>query len=259
MLQFGNKLKSKKGQAAITDALFFLLIIVTLSVLLFRYSSTYGTRIEKASNDLYFKDYTNSVLRTIFYTSVPLDFNLDIRQARETDYLMTQIKQDFYADGKIGSTDINTLGTTYNDIAKYNLFHTVKATMYPLKSHDYVFYLYDQTQNNDTFFYFMIKLTNFQCTSISGPTKTMSCSVNPDEPETYYLCDPEGGYSQVRSIISKSPTIFSSSVPLSFIKYTSLASEQREFLTIATFAIWPATTDINPDDLDLLNCEEVTN
>lgn len=252
--------KTKKGQAAITDALFFLLIIVTLSVLLFRYSSTYGVRVEKASNDLYFKDYTNSVLRTIFYTSVPLDFSLDLNSAKETDYLMTQIKQDFYADGKIGNTDINDLGNeNYKDIAKYNLFHTVKATMYPLSSHDYVFYLYNQTEINDRFFYFMIKITNFECDPIPGSTKTVNCRLNEDTPVSYYLCDPNDGYASVRNIISKSPAIFSSSIPLSFIKYTASSNDQSEFLTIATFAIWPSTKDIDSEAISQLNCEEITN
>ena len=51
--------KRGSGQAAITDALFFLTIIVTLSVLMFRFSSTYGERIETATSNLYFKDYSN--------------------------------------------------------------------------------------------------------------------------------------------------------------------------------------------------------
>ncbi len=239
-------IKTKKGQAAITDALFFLLIIVTLAVLLFRYSSTYGTRIEKASSDLYFKDYTNSVLRTVFYTSVPLDFDLNIHSAKETDYLMTQIKQDFFADGKIGHSDLNVLGTSdYRDIAKYNLFHTIKSTMFPLKSHDYVFYLYNQ--KDDNFFYFMIKITEFNCEQSQNDTRTRSCS---REGEVFYLCNPEGGYAKVRSIISKSPTIFSSSIPLNFIQYAPTTTSDAGLTTIATFAIWPSTVDINSEILE---------
>ncbi len=250
-------IKTRKGQAAITDALFFLLIIVILCVLLFRYSSTYGSRVEKASNDLYFKDYTNSVLKTVFYTSIPLDFDLNLESAKETDYLMAQIKQDFYADGKIGYSDLNVLGTSDNrDIPKYNLFHTIKATMYPLKSHDYVFYLYDQ--ETDNFLYLMVKLTNFSCIANNSPTGVRSCTVNQDNPYVYFLCDPEHGYTNLRNIISKSPTAFASSIPLNFIKYTSSSRTPEECLTIATFAIWPATIDINPDTvISKLSCKQV--
>lgn len=249
-------LKTRKGQAAITDALFFLLIIVILCVLLFRYSSTYGSRVEKASNDLYFKDYTNSVLKTVFYTSIPLDFNLNLESAKETDYLMAQIKQDFYADGKIGYSDLNSLGTSDDrDIPKYNLFHTIKATMHPLKSHDYIFYLYDQ--RNDDFFYLMIKLTNFQC-SDKSTTGARSCTVDQGKPYVYFLCDPEHGYTNLRNIISKSPNAFASSIPLNFTKYTSSSTSQEEYLTIATFAIWPATIDISPDTvISKLSCKQV--
>jgi len=249
--------KTKKGQAAITDALFFLLIIVTLSVLMFRYSSTYGNRIEQATTDLYFKEYTNSVLKTIFYTSVPLDFDLNLESAKETDYLMTQIKQDYFSDGNIGYSDINQLGRTdYRDLAKYNLYNTVKALMFPLKSHDYVFYLYDQ--EGDKFIYFMIKNTNYQLsTSPSQNSPYVVKYIVPEEDlESFYLCDPNG-YNIVRQILSKSPKIFSSSIPLNFIRYVdqiniNVASEST---IIGTFAIWPSTVDINKDIIESqLNC-----
>lgn len=248
--------KTKKGQAAVTDALFFLLIIVTVSVLLFRYSATYGSRLNVATSDLYFKDYSNSVLRTVFYTSVPLDYDLNVYSAKETDYLMTQIKQDFYADGRIGNTDLNALETTdYRDLAKFNLFNTIKATMFPLKSHDYTFYLYDQ--GADKYLYFMIKITNYEQDDEFQETPTREVRYNiSDTFESYYLCEPNG-YIQVRDVISKSPSIFSSSVPLSFKKYTTSSTEQREFVVIATFAIWPSTVDINNEVLETLNCKIV--
>lgn len=252
--------KNKKGQAAITDALFFLLIVVTISVLMFRYSSTYGQKIEKATTDLYFKDYTNSVLRTVFYTSVPLDFSLNIKDAKESDYLIAQIKQNFYAEGKIGSTDVNNLGTEdYRDLAKYNLYHTIKATMFPLKSQDYMFYIYEQKRSvgqEDEFYFFMIKLTNYHCDTPTVTGKT-NCILNPGETESYYLCNPKGGYSEIRNIVSKTPNIFSSSVPLNFLKYAPNFQSSAEISTIATFAIWTSTIDINEGSLSTINCKKV--
>ncbi|MFA5746256.1 MAG: hypothetical protein WCX82_00010 [archaeon] len=261
------KLRSKKGQAAITDALFFLLVIVTLSVLMFRYSSTYGTRINQATSDLYYKEYTNSVLKTIFYTSVPLNYSLDLNSSLETDYLMTQVKQNYYANGKIGESDINSLniGTPgapdYRDLAKFNLFHTVKATMIPLSSHDYVFYLYND--ENDSFAYFMIKNTNFnpvELNSNAPRNATARGIVNyTNSIPNYYLCNPNG-YADIRDVISRSPKIFSSSVPLSFQQYTEIGNNVSypKSTVIATFAIWPATVDINSIMLEeQLNCKIV--
>lgn len=256
-----KKYKTQKGQAAITDALFFLLIIVTLSVLLFRYSSTYGQKIDKASNDLYFKEYTNSVLRTVFYISVPLDFNLDVQNAKETDYLMAQIKQNFYGneERKIGYSDLNKLSREdFRDVAKYNLFHTIKATMIPLNSHDFVFYLHNKEEDN--FFFFMIKRTNFECGDKPiGKFENLSdCNINLKKPAIYYLCDPKEGYFGVRKVLAKSPNLFSTTMPLTFEIYREPGNKtQNTFLTIATFAIWPATVDITTDDLKILNCNEI--
>lgn len=254
-------LKGKKGQAAITDALFFLIIIVTLSVLMFRYSSTYGDRIEQASSDLYYKEYTNSVLKTIFYVSAPLDFDLNLHKNMQNDYLMILVKQDYYAHGEIGFSDMNTLSNdNYLDLAKYNLFHTLKTTMLPLESQDYLFYLYNNTGSK--FVYFTIKNTEFKIQgntsgvdNVRGVTKYV---LEENNPYHYYLCDPES-YEDVRAVVSRSPKIFSSSIPLSFTYNYSTFDQLniKEDTVTATFAMWPATVDINSELLGPLNCKEV--
>lgn len=264
-----KKIKTRKGQAAITDALFFLIIIVTLSVLMFRYSSTYGNRIEIASSDLYYKEYTNSVLKTIFYVSTPLDYDLNLDKSMQNDYLMALIKQDYYAHGKLGISDKNELDTsTYLDVAKYNLFHTIKATMRPLESQDYLFYLY-RNKSPEGFVYFTIKNTKFEINSQpedddrqsridkARGVRRYTLSENPYQ---YYLCDPKS-YEEVRSVISKSPKIFSSSIPLSFTHNKSTIHQlsiEDDIIITSTFAMWPATVDINSDLLEeKLNCKKV--
>lgn len=256
------KIKSKNGQAAITDALFFLIIIVALSVLMFRYSSTYGNRIEQASSDLYYKEYTNSVLKTIFYVSAPLDFDLNLEKTKQNDYLMALVKQDYYAHGKLGFSDINNLSNNnYLDIAKYNLFHTIKATMRPLESQDYLFYIFNNEDSN--FLYFTIKNTNFEISNVDSTTgvdnvRGVKKYVLTENPYHYYLCDPES-YEDVRAVVSKSPKIFSSSIPLSFTYNYSTFDQLgiKEDIVTSTFAMWPATVDINSELLAPLNCKEV--
>ncbi|MFH0905703.1 MAG: hypothetical protein V1824_00010 [archaeon] len=236
--------KRGSGQAAITDALFFLTIIVTLSVLMFRFSSTYGDRIETATSNLYFKDYSNSALRTIFYTSIPLNYDLNLDSTQETDNLMTAIKEDYFPDGKIGTSEINSISTdTYGDIVKFNLYHTIKAVMQPMPNYDYVFYMLNTSTGN--FDFFVIKLTNF-VKDDSGHYLGGKVVYDIDETKSYsyMLCDPDD-YPSVRNIISKGNLVFSSSTPLVFYKGDN--SEQNN-LTV-TFAIWPANASIKKEDL----------
>jgi len=134
--------------------------------------------------------------------------------------------------------------------------------MFPLKSHDYLFYLYNADDSN--FAYFMIKNTNFDINnSATLPTNATARGIKSymlsDEPYTYYLCKPED-YETVRSIISKSPKIFSSSIPLSFVHNFSDNTKEAyiTYIITATFAMWPATADINSTILENnLDCKEV--
>ena len=258
--------KKRKGQAAVTDALFFLMIIVTLAVLMFRYSSSYGERVDQSISDLYFKEYANSAMRTIFYTSIPLNYDLNYQQGQETDYLMTAIKHDYYADQVIGAedSDINSLtiadaadNPDYDDIVKFNLYHMIKSIMRPLNNYDYVFYMYDESEN---FIFFVLKLTNFVDSETEGlPRYRRIYSIDSDNPYSYYLCNPQD-YTIVRSIISKANKIYSSSIPMYFQHYTDLES-QTNIQVNSTFAIWPATVDISQtapedslSDKEKLNC-----
>jgi len=252
-------LKKNKAQAAVTDSLFFLIIIVSLCVLLFRYSSTYGLRVQESISNLYFQEYTNSAMKTIFYTTVPLDFDLNLDKPVAKDYLIVAIKQDFFADGHIGATgsDINALNTTDNEnIAKFNLFQTIKSIMRPLDSYDYTFYLLNTGTNistsTDLFHFFMIKKTLFsEASDENADYKYQTYYTN--EGSQYYLCNPNTTQ-DVISVISKGNKIFSSSVPLNFKKIDSGGTTNMHLNS--TFAIWPATVNINPSDLDLLKCQE---
>jgi len=253
-----NLRKKNKGQAAITDALFFLTIIVTLSVLLFRFSSTYGDRIELATSNLYFKEYSNSAMKTIFYTEVPLDFSQGITaNTLEVDYLMTSIKSDFYKDGVIGDggdtsdpTNINKIEIKSSDIQKFNLYHTIKAVMNPLPTYDYLFYLYNVT--DPKFEYVLIKINTFT-TEDSDNLRPYETNFNPDDTKpNYYLCNPTS-YEEVRNLASKINRTYASSIPLLFIKN----GENKQINS--TFAIWASSPSIKEADLTApeLNCKKI--
>jgi hypothetical protein len=248
----------KKGQAAITDALFFLTIIVTLSVLLFKFSSTYGDRIDLATSNLYFKEYSNSAMKTIFYSEVPLDYSLDVDNASEVDYLMTSIKADYFKDGVIGKMPtgvggndhqyINEISGDDSDIAKYNLYHTIKAVMNPLPTYDYVFYLY--YIDLERFEFVLIKITDFED---GDQSINYQVSYDPANMKSkYYLCNPSD-YADVRKLVSKVNRVYASSIPLQFVA----KNDDRQINN--TFATWAATTAIKSTDLinSTMNCKEI--
>ncbi len=253
-------LKSKnKGQAAITDALFFLTIIVTLSVLLFRFSSTYGDRIDLATSNLYFKEYSNSAMKTIFYTEVPLDFSQEINESTlEVDYLMTSIKSDFYIDGVIGDggdtsnhSGINNLAVIPQDIQKFNLYHTIKAVMNPLPTYDYLFYLYNVSDGR--FEYVLIKINKYTLEENPSNLRPYEVNYNPENTiSTYYLCNPLD-YEKIRNLVSKVNRVYASSIPLLFV-HNGISKEIN-----STFAIWASTPSITPEELNAenLNCKEI--
>lgn len=222
------ELKKDKGQAAMTDSLFFLTIIVALCVLLFKFSSTYGERIDLAINNLYFKEYTNSSLKAIYYTDMPLDFNKNILNSLETDYLITAIKSDYLFNKKIGGSDVNSLDkTNIKDLAKYNLFHTIKSLMHPLPNYDYIYYI-QETSGELDFIYFMLKINE-----ITEDFEIVS---------KYYLCDPIS-INPVRYLVQKSNKLYSSSTPLMFKTLDS--GRTPEVRTVASLTMWPSTNSIN--------------
>ncbi|MDD3178306.1 MAG: hypothetical protein PHR26_02190 [Candidatus ainarchaeum sp.] len=256
-----NKLKRQKAQAAITDALFFLTIIIVLTVMLFKYSASYGDRVDLAINNLYFKEYSNSALKTIFYSEIPLDYNKNIFESEEIDYLMTAVKTDFYPDKHIGSGDLNYMFNPIDedipnpdvsnpdDIAKYNLFHTIKSVMMPLPSYDFTFYLYNT--NDQKFEYIMLKITDFE-NSENDSNKTYKLNDINMGLSKYYLCDPLN-YNDIREVISKANDIHASSVPLTFT--AKEGRDETELEITSTFAIWPANKSIAQKELEKLNCK----
>lgn len=225
-------LKSKKAQAAMTDSLFFLTIIVALCVLLFKFSAVYGDRVDLAMNNLYFKEYTNSTIKTIYYTDMPLDFHKDIENSKETDYLITAIKSDYIRfNGKIGSSQVNELNSNNEkNLSKYNLFYTIKALMTPLPNYDYIFYI-EERSGNYKYLFFMLKINNIDESNNEITTE-------------YYLCEPVG-ITTVRNMVQRSSQIYSSSTPLIFKTY-----DGREVDAISNLTIWASTKSINKDYIE---------
>ena len=119
-----------KGQAALTDALYFLMIVSIISTMLFFYASNYGLTLQQRVSNQYWREYTTGALETILYSSTPRIAGNSLESTAEVDYLLAAVKEDFAEDGEINETA---------DILKQNIF----GIMQPISgSFDYLFYFY---------------------------------------------------------------------------------------------------------------------
>jgi hypothetical protein len=120
----------QEGQAALTDALYFLLIVSALSTFLFFFAANYGLTVQQRVVSQYWRAYATSALETILYSSTPRISGQALDQADEVDYLLAAVKEDFADDSEIDET-------------RGVLAQNIKGIMQPLAGNfDYLFYLY---------------------------------------------------------------------------------------------------------------------
>jgi len=121
---------NQRGQAALTDALYFLLIVSALSTLLFFFAANYGQVVEQRVVNQYWREYATGALETILYSSTPRIPNESLEDATEIDYLLAAVKEDYADDGEIDETE-------------EVLVQTISGIMQPFAANfDYVFYIY---------------------------------------------------------------------------------------------------------------------
>ena len=157
-----------KGQAAVTDSLYFLLIITGLSVFLFVFANSYGSSVSQSLQRKYETDFASSAMETLFNQSIPRDTNANISSAIESDYLLAALKEDYADNAKLDST-------------RNYLTKSIGAIMSPISSsRDYIFYFYDTTPPNNTqsgsFFYFLLKTSVIPCSQGTNCAKLSYCS-----------------------------------------------------------------------------------
>ncbi|MFA4907380.1 MAG: hypothetical protein WC602_03855 [archaeon] len=157
-----------KGQAAVTDSLYFLLIITGLSVFLFVFANSYGSTVSQSLQRKYETDFASSAMETLFNQSIPRDTNAKISDAMESDYLLAALKEDYADNGILDST-------------RDYLTKSIGAIMSPISdSRDYIFYFYDTTPpgNSQTgsFFYFLLKTSVIPCPQGTNCAKFSYCA-----------------------------------------------------------------------------------
>jgi len=125
-----------KGQAAVTDTIYFLLIVTGLCVFMFSFANNYGAIVGSEVGRQYYIDYSSSALKTILYVSTPRDitqtlsYDPGLDEDVEIDHLSAFIKEDYADDSTL---EKNTQITVAN---------TVRNIMRPIAdSFDYLFYI----------------------------------------------------------------------------------------------------------------------
>ncbi|HIH21834.1 MAG: hypothetical protein J4478_01140 [Candidatus Diapherotrites archaeon] len=131
---------SAKGQAAVTDALFLLLVVGILSASLTVFSIQYGSTIQKYISSQYIIDFETSALKTMLYSTVSRDSGKTVYDAKQVDYLLAVVKEDYLDDADLNSTTKDILRSA------------LKISMKPLSSSfDYLFLIEttDLSREND--------------------------------------------------------------------------------------------------------------
>jgi len=143
---------NSKGQAAVTDALYFLLIITFLSIFLFGFANSYGNLVREQVNDEYNTAFTTNALKTILYSSTPRDPSENIYSSSEVDYLLSLIKEDYSDDLQIDTAERKVFGKT------------ILSVLSPIQdTKDYMFYIRVPSESeNKKMIYFFIHSTNFE-------------------------------------------------------------------------------------------------
>ncbi|MBI4044395.1 MAG: hypothetical protein HY392_01680 [Candidatus Diapherotrites archaeon] len=91
-----------RGQAAVTDALYFLLIVTGITIFLFGFANSYGVTVDSELVKNYNVDFTTDALKTILYSSVPRDPEQSLYDnSGEIDHLLAYVKEDFSDNSKL--------------------------------------------------------------------------------------------------------------------------------------------------------------
>ena len=243
----------KKGQAAITDSLYFLMIVSALSIILFIISVNYGNTVTEQIKRQYNAEYATSAFKTIFYSSTPRIPGDSLENTPEVDSLLAVIKEDYADDSLLNRTE----GLLANNVV---------GIMEPVHDNfDYVFSIY----------------TAGGSSSVSGASTTWSpgdqvdklvflmFSVHnkgnpgfPSDEQLIFLCSPESSiaaqqaFTRLESILSKVGSVSKSE---SWIRLISLGpgASGSGTMTAAkvSLAMW-VSTNIPKEDLDFLNCRQ---
>ncbi|MBN1940860.1 MAG: hypothetical protein JW772_01625 [Candidatus Diapherotrites archaeon] len=225
-----------KGQASITDALYFLLIVSALSVFLFVYSMNYGSTVADQIERQFGQEYASSSFRTIFYNSTPRIPGESLEETLEVDYLLAAIKEDYADDKKINRT-------------REVLANNIVGIMEPLHdSFDYAFYVYLEEAGAQKFAFLLVSLHNRVL-----PEGRRVGDYTTDA--IVYLCEPAEltSLDRLEAMLSKLGTVSRSEsrMRLPIIKESGQSTDL--VTSYVNLAMWVSTQI--PEEFNDLNCD----
>jgi hypothetical protein len=235
---------NKKGQAAVTDALFLLLIVTGLTAFMFSFSADYGKGIADQVNRNDSFEFVASALKTIMYQSVPRDATqvLDPKNPdQEIDYLMAIVKEDFADDGEI------------SDNTKRNLSKSVFEVMRPVSdSHDYIFAI----NTAQKYVFVLLWRTEF----LSATDRFGNIEVNPDEPHKMYFCNPNLSDNTLQRLSLRVGNTVETQSLINMVEFSGssflLTQDTSQVKAGVTLATWTATV-IPDEEWNMLDCTSV--
>ncbi|MDD5163661.1 MAG: hypothetical protein PHD95_05650 [Candidatus ainarchaeum sp.] len=259
----------EKGQAAITDSLYFLMIVSALCIVLFLISNAYGNTVVEQIKRQYGSEYAASAFKTIFKSSTPRIEGQALEETPEVDYLLARVKEDFADDQKLNST----AGLLANNIV---------GIMEPVQdNYDYVFYIYNSGGSTTD----CISPTDPGCSgtitpggnaglifllfslhrTTSNDLDKANCTANPtmvwvgnaclDTEQVIFLCYPASGLANVHKVEGLLSNVGSVSKSESWIRLISQNSSGNDNLEAAqvNLAMWVSTV-VPEDVLNELQC-----
>ena len=144
-------LRNKKGQAAVTDPLYFLVIVTGLCVFLIGFANQYGITIAERTARQYTTDYCSSALKTVLYSSINRAEG-GLTADDEVDYLLVYLKEQHAKDP---SADLPPA-------VQKKIADNIKQAMGPFGgAYDYLFYLRkgSTAAGSDDYIYTFIHVT----------------------------------------------------------------------------------------------------
>ncbi|MEW6295788.1 MAG: hypothetical protein AB1467_05885 [Candidatus Diapherotrites archaeon] len=143
------ELRNRKGQAAITDALYFLLIVTGLVTFLFYFSGQYGRTVSAYAASAYTSDYASAAMKSILFSSIPRNPAEDLSTSKEVDFLMAEVKEDYADDMEF-------------DFTREQLEKNILFAMKPVeKSYDYLFFISPEEEGLTSVPFVFVYATDF--------------------------------------------------------------------------------------------------
>ncbi len=167
----------RKGQAAKTDALYFVMIVTSLAIFLFGFANSYGGNVKQQINAESSTTFATNSLKAILYSSTPRDVHQSLTDTTaEVDFLLSIIKEDYYDDEQVGPYERNVLGKA------------IFAILNPVQDNfDYAFYITIPSEKRLVFMY--LHTTNFKREELSGTLRKFVV-YRPDDAKKHvnYFC-----------------------------------------------------------------------